>query len=62
MLTDAYQRVHEELVITTAVAADGIRPDGSFGQVSLHPMSNWHRNTKPPFNSMLASFTTETTV
>jgi hypothetical protein len=32
MLTDAYQRVHEELVITTAVAADGIRPDGSFGQ------------------------------
>ncbi|KAJ7488318.1 polysaccharide lyase family 8 protein [Mycena latifolia] len=32
MLTDAYRRVHAELQITTAVHADGIRPDGSFGQ------------------------------
>ncbi|KAJ6604690.1 polysaccharide lyase family 8 protein, partial [Mycena vulgaris] len=34
MLTDAYRRVHAELVITTTVHADGIRPDGSFGQHS----------------------------
>jgi len=32
MLTDAYRRVHAELAITTTVFADGIRPDGSFGQ------------------------------
>ncbi|KAJ7181703.1 polysaccharide lyase family 8 protein [Mycena crocata] len=32
MLTDAYRRVHAELTIATAVQADGIRPDGSFGQ------------------------------
>ncbi|KAJ7689202.1 polysaccharide lyase family 8 protein [Mycena rosella] len=32
MITDAYRRVHAELAITTTPAADGIRPDGSFGQ------------------------------
>lgn len=32
MLTDAYRRVHSELSIKTQVKADGIRPDGSFGQ------------------------------
>jgi hypothetical protein len=34
LLMDAYSRVHSQMVITTAVKADGIRPDGSFGQVS----------------------------
>ncbi|KAF7347798.1 Polysaccharide lyase family 8 protein [Mycena venus] len=34
LLTDAYSRVHSQMVITTAVKADGIRPDGSFGQHS----------------------------
>lgn len=32
LITDAYQRVHDELQIHPAVMADGIRPDGSFGQ------------------------------
>ncbi|KAK0465143.1 polysaccharide lyase family 8 protein [Desarmillaria tabescens] len=32
ILTDAYDRAHGELSIKTAVSADGIRPDGSFGQ------------------------------
>ncbi|KAJ7741579.1 polysaccharide lyase family 8 protein [Mycena maculata] len=32
LLTDAYSRVHKEVVIMDAVTADGIRPDGSFGQ------------------------------
>ncbi|KAJ6503511.1 polysaccharide lyase family 8 protein [Mycena vitilis] len=34
ILTDAYARVHSQLVITTPPRADGIRPDGSFGQHS----------------------------
>ncbi|KAJ6552997.1 chondroitin AC/alginate lyase [Mycena capillaripes] len=34
LLMDAYSRVHSQMVITTAVKADGIRPDGSFGQHS----------------------------
>ncbi|KAJ6575156.1 polysaccharide lyase family 8 protein [Mycena capillaripes] len=34
ILTDAYSRVHSQLVITTTPRADGIRPDGSFGQHS----------------------------
>lgn len=33
LITDAYRRVHAELVVENAVKADGIRPDGSFGQV-----------------------------
>ncbi|KAJ6610029.1 polysaccharide lyase family 8 protein [Mycena sp. CBHHK59/15] len=32
MITDAYRRVHAELVINNVVSGDGIRPDGSFGQ------------------------------
>lgn len=32
LLTDAYSRVHNEVVIQQAVKADGIRPDGSFSQ------------------------------
>jgi hypothetical protein len=32
LITGAYQRVHLQLVIEDAVKADGIRPDGSFGQ------------------------------
>ncbi|CDO71536.1 Polysaccharide Lyase Family 8 protein [Trametes cinnabarina] len=32
MLTDGYSRIHKEVVIQNAVKADGIRPDGSFGQ------------------------------
>lgn len=32
ILTDAYDRAHGELTIKTEVSADGIRPDGSFGQ------------------------------
>ncbi|KAF9453782.1 polysaccharide lyase family 8 protein [Macrolepiota fuliginosa MF-IS2] len=31
-IADALRRVHEEVVIQEAVKADGIRPDGSFGQ------------------------------
>lgn len=34
LVTDAYARVHAEVVIKQAVSADGIRPDGSFGQHS----------------------------
>ncbi|KAG9016597.1 hypothetical protein FRB90_002878 [Tulasnella sp. 427] len=32
MIEDAFARVHSEVVVQTAVKADGIRPDGSFGQ------------------------------
>ncbi|KAI0361657.1 galactose mutarotase-like protein [Trametes cingulata] len=32
ILTDGYGRIHKEVVIQNAVKADGIRPDGSFGQ------------------------------
>ncbi|KAJ7487640.1 polysaccharide lyase family 8 protein [Mycena galericulata] len=32
MLTDAYARVHQEVLIANGIAADGIRADGSFGQ------------------------------
>ncbi len=32
LLQDAYDRVHHEVVVQPAVRADGIRPDGSFGQ------------------------------
>ncbi|KAJ7630978.1 polysaccharide lyase family 8 protein [Roridomyces roridus] len=32
MLTSAYTRIHQEVVIENGVSADGIRADGSFGQ------------------------------
>lgn len=32
LLQDAFNRVHNEVVIENATSADGIRPDGSFGQ------------------------------
>ncbi|KZP04685.1 polysaccharide lyase family 8 protein, partial [Athelia psychrophila] len=32
LITDAYARVHAEVVIHQTVSSDGIRPDGSFGQ------------------------------
>lgn len=32
LITDAFTRVHNEVVVTSGVKADGIRPDGSFGQ------------------------------
>ncbi|KAF8898701.1 polysaccharide lyase family 8 protein [Infundibulicybe gibba] len=32
LITDAYGRVHNELTIKDELRADGIRPDGSFGQ------------------------------
>ncbi|KAI5124661.1 hypothetical protein M0805_004269 [Coniferiporia weirii] len=32
LIADAYGRVHNEVVIQQALRADGIRPDGSFGQ------------------------------
>lgn len=32
LVTDAYQRIHGEVVIENAIEADGIRADGSFGQ------------------------------
>ncbi|KAH9849786.1 galactose mutarotase-like protein [Lenzites betulinus] len=32
ILTDGYGRIHKEVVVQNAVKADGIRPDGSFGQ------------------------------
>ncbi|KAJ3574860.1 hypothetical protein NP233_g1480 [Leucocoprinus birnbaumii] len=31
-ITDAYRRIHNEVVIHQEVGSDGIRPDGSFGQ------------------------------
>lgn len=34
LVTDAYGRVHAEVVIQQSTTADGIRPDGSFGQHS----------------------------
>jgi hypothetical protein len=34
VMTDAYGRIHAETVLKQAVRADGIRPDGSFGQHS----------------------------
>lgn len=33
-ITDAYRRIHEEVVIQPAIKADGIRPDGSFGAIT----------------------------
>jgi hypothetical protein len=32
IIVDAYQRVHKEVVVQNSVKADGVRPDGSFGQ------------------------------
>ncbi|KAI0639372.1 galactose mutarotase-like protein [Trametes polyzona] len=32
IIAEGYKRIHDEVVVQTAVAADGIRPDGSFGQ------------------------------
>lgn len=32
LLADAFDRVHGEVVVEDAVKADGIRPDGTFGQ------------------------------
>ena len=32
LVAGAFQRIHNEVVVQQAVAADGIRPDGSFGQ------------------------------
>ena len=32
VVTDAYSRVHNEVVIADGIRADGIRRDGSFGQ------------------------------
>lgn len=32
LIAGAFQRVHNEVVVQTAVKSDGIRPDGSFGQ------------------------------
>ena len=32
LVTDAFTRVHNEVVIQQNATADGIRPDGSFGQ------------------------------
>lgn len=32
ILMDGYARIHNEVVVQNAVKADGIRPDGSFGQ------------------------------
>ena len=32
IITDAYSRIHNEVVIENATFADGIRADGSFGQ------------------------------
>ncbi|KAG8950415.1 hypothetical protein FRC04_007430 [Tulasnella sp. 424] len=32
LIDDAFERVHNEVVVQEAVKADGIRPDGSFGQ------------------------------
>ena len=32
MISDAYRRMHQEQVIQSRIKADGIFPDGSFGQ------------------------------
>lgn len=34
LVSDAYNRVHEEVVVENGLKVDGIRADGSFGQVS----------------------------
>ncbi|KAJ7688180.1 chondroitin AC/alginate lyase [Mycena rosella] len=44
MLTDACRRGHAELAITTPLRADGIRPDGSFGQ-EYYTMGTTERTT-----------------
>jgi hypothetical protein len=52
-ITDAYRRIHEEVVVQQAIKADGIRPDGSFGMFHLnsrftssffHSRSTWWRS------------------
>jgi hypothetical protein len=37
LITDAYNRVHDEFTVKNGVKVDGIRPDGSFGKpIRLH--------------------------
>jgi len=47
IITDAYRRLHDEVVIEDALRADGIRRDGSFGQhlgsKSVDLCSEWLR-------------------
>lgn len=45
LVTDAYGRVHGELVIKDGIKADGIRSDGSFGK-SSKPLKNLHESHK----------------
>ena len=33
-LTDAFRRIHQEVTVQDGIRADGIRPDGSFGNPS----------------------------
>lgn len=41
LITDAYNRVHEEFTVKNGVKVDGIRPDGSFGKlIQLHSIRN----------------------
>jgi hypothetical protein len=32
LVTEAYGRIHDQLVVELAIQVDGIKPDGSFGQ------------------------------
>ena len=32
LLEDAFSRIHNEVIVENTTTADGIRPDGSFGQ------------------------------
>jgi hypothetical protein len=32
LVSDAYSRIHEQMVISSGIKVDGIKPDGSFGQ------------------------------
>lgn len=37
LLTSAYKRAHDELSVRSLVREDGVRHDGSFGQVCIDP-------------------------
>ena len=41
-LTDAFSRVHQEVTVKDAVRADGIRPDGTFGESRANLLRSNH--------------------
>lgn len=45
IVTDAYRRVHEEMIIVNGEKVDGVRPDGSFGKPVWKAVSEkWRYN------------------